>query len=127
MIRYRLHQILRDGTEWTSYEAFEARHDHDLRRAIVAGLLLGSRRWATEEGTGRFLDGLDARKRSTGSEMPHGSPLSACPCYLADRTVYSPAVRIYNPAPALRLEPIRGMSHIRLAFDGDRCVGWVEV
>lgn len=125
-IVYRLHTIERDGTEWTSPQASSMPEPCALDHvANVLALWRGHvLRWATEEHTGRFLYGYDAK----GHEIAR-SPRSAQPCYLgpdaASATlVYHPAVRIYRPNHGLQLRAVRGMGSVALAYSGALCVGW---
>ena len=122
MITYRLHQIDRDGTEWTSTVAFAAATQAHVSQAIRAGYLSGAPRWATEEHTGRFLTGLDASGRPLAR-----SPRSRQSCTLGDgRAIYAPAVRVYAPSADLQRVLVRGMAAIELLFAGSECVGWTE-
>lgn len=54
---YRLHQYTDEGP-WVS-EVFQG-SAFEARKAVAAGWLIGQPRWAVEEGTYRFLYGLDA-------------------------------------------------------------------
>lgn len=56
--RYRIHEITPDGP-WVS-ESFEGDERHAAQN-VIAGFLNGRPRWAVEEGTYRFLHGLDAK------------------------------------------------------------------
>lgn len=126
-IRYRLHSIERDGTEWTSSESFIAETAQHVKQAVIAGYLLRTSRWATEEGTGRFIVGID----KLASPMFRSVLSESSNVLTYGLVVYPPAVRIYNPDPSLTLQACRGMSAIALAFAGDvcnaDCVGWVEI
>ena len=70
MIRYRIHQnTKRDGT-WTAPFPAEAREHRHIAQAIIAGFLSGEARWATNEDTGAFIYGLDAK----GKEITEAPP-----------------------------------------------------
>lgn len=119
---YRLHQIDGRGHEWTSSESFSESETGPAARAVVAGHLLGSLRWATVEGTGEFISGLDQAARPLSS-----SPASADSCYLADGSrVRVPAVKIYNPTIG-EIVRVRGFSSIALVMVDSVCVGWTEI
>lgn len=133
-VHYRTHMIERDGTEFTSPVGFEAPETGNktaaahIAQACVAGHLKGTYYWCTEEGTGRFLNGIG----------PDGnwitcSRVSTAPAYISGRLtpVYIPAVRIYNPHPRLTYRRIRGSAETLVAYDtrdaslGPEPMGWV--
>lgn len=60
-LRYRIHQILPEveGGPWVS-EVFDGDTRHAAQN-VIAGWLAGQPRWAVEEGTYRFLYGLDGK------------------------------------------------------------------
>lgn len=126
-LRFRTHSIMRDGTEWTSPEAFDAPHAHYIAQQCIAGHLMGSVYWCTEEGTGRFLDGI-----GRDGHRITASPISSAPAYGADkRAIYFPAVRVCNPHPRLTYRALRGSAATLVAYDtrdaslGPEPVGWV--
>jgi len=127
-LRYRTHTIERDGTEWTSSEAFEAPEPQWLRDTCIAEHDMGTIFWITEEGTGRFLNGIGRNGHWITCSHP-----SRYPSYISGRLtpVYFPAVRIYNPHPRLTYRRIRGSAHTLVAYDtrdaslGPEPVGWV--
>jgi hypothetical protein len=125
-VTYRLHSIERDGTEWTSTEAFEGTL-RDVHQNVTAGYLGRTCRWATVEGTGHFLCGLGFNgkplERSPLSASPSYVDLAGCPNPVS---VHPPAVRIYNVHPALALATPRGLPGIRLVYASGSCVGWTE-
>jgi hypothetical protein len=68
-IEYRFQQI-HDGGVWTSPDTFTADSFEALFRAVVAGFLTGSARWAIDR-DGLILCGLDAQgNRYTRPEWP---------------------------------------------------------
>lgn len=133
-VHYRTHAIERDGTEWTSDVGFEAPEAPNktaaahIAQACIAGHLMGSYYWCTEEGTGRFLDG-----RGPKGDQLTVCPVTQSPAYdgVTGRPIYFPAVRIYNPHPRLTYHRVRGSAHTLIAFDvrdpslGAEPVGWV--
>ena len=130
-LRYRTHMIERDGTEWTSSEAFDAATDRAVAQACIAGHLKGSQYWCTEEGTGRFLNGIGKDGNWITSSPLCASAVAPSGYDTIGRAVYYPAVRIYNPHPRLTYRRIRGSAHTLVAYDardaslGPEPVGWV--
>lgn len=130
-LRYRTHSITRDGTEWTSSEAFDAPHARAIAQACIAGHLKGSQYWCTEEGTGRFLNGIGKDGNWITSSPLCASAVAPSGYDAIGRAVYFPAVRIYNPHPRLTYRRIRGSAHTLVAYDtrdaslGPEPVGWV--
>lgn len=67
-IKYRLHQQLKDGTTWTSCEAYEREYRHAVQDVLV-GFIPGEPRAAIEEGTGRVVYALDATGQPTAAAV----------------------------------------------------------
>lgn len=130
-LRYRTHMIERDGTEWTSSEAFDAPHERAVAQACIAGHLKGTSYWCTEEGTGRFLNGIGKDGGWITSSPLSLSDVAPAAYDALGRAMYFPAVRIYNPHQRLTYRRIRGSAHTLVAYDtrdaslGPEPVGWV--
>lgn len=130
-LRFRTHNIMRDGTEWTSPEAFDAPHAQYVAQQCIAGHLKGSQYWCTEEGTGRFLNGIGKDGNWITSSPLCASAVAPSGFDTTGRAVYYPAVRVHNPHPRLTYRRIRGSAHTLIAYDtrdaslGPEPVGWV--
>lgn len=63
-MKFRFHQIAKDGERWTSPVVFDAPDVDYVKRSILGGWLMGTSYWATNEDTGQFIHGLDAKGRT---------------------------------------------------------------